>query len=150
MLLQGSVSATYAWNLMIFQKKNEQTFPSKISCFLLLISFFSSKSVDSSLYKIKSVDAQISCWIANDRAGRSKGGNTEESRHHQHLSLIENKERNVRTISHSRLVTLTWVRIWWTSFSLTAYSFSFDSAKTNRWNYSALRRSGRQRPGFFF
>lgn len=62
-------------------------------------------------------------------------------------SVIENKERNLRTISHSRLVTLTWVRIWWTSFSLTAYSFSFVSVKASQWSYSGLRHSGKQKPG---
>lgn len=44
-----------AKDLKMFSKRNEQTFPSKISCFLLLISFFSSKSVDSSLYKVETV-----------------------------------------------------------------------------------------------
>lgn len=41
-------------------------------------------------------------------------------------------ENGKRTISHSRLVTLTWVRIFRTSFSSTGNSFSLVSAETTK------------------
>lgn len=95
-------------------KQGLLAFPSRIICFLLLISFFSSKSVHSSFY-----NTRTSVFVLVLRDVWS---------HTPTTKVTLNMKRRTRTISHWRLVTLTWVRIFRTSASFTGYSFNLVSA----------------------
>lgn len=137
------------WLLVV--NRYELTFPSKISCFLLFISFFSSKSVDSSFYKtekelpyrpnITSISTSMTregCLIFRCQFQFRNKSIIDTVLNSVNTDLTPGGEvimnmrrRVIRTISHCRLVTLTWVRICRTSFSSTGNSFSFVSAQTH-------------------